>query len=84
METVAGWRGEINIPGLTQVRPDLLVQVAEGSLGAGTYSAIVVSVSGQSVSNFRRFCQSRSVLNSVMAEPVSFGEYGHENPRWTG
>ena len=37
VETVAGWRGEINIPGLTQVRPDLLVQVAEGSLGAGTY-----------------------------------------------
>ena len=37
VETVAGWRGEINIPGLTQVRPDLLVQVAEGPLGAGTY-----------------------------------------------
>ena len=27
---VAGWRGEINVPGLTQVRPDLLVQVREG------------------------------------------------------
>ena len=49
-----------------------------------TYHTIVVSVSGQNVSNFRRFCQSRSVLNSVMAEPVSFGEYSHENPRWTG
>ena len=35
---VAGWRGEINVPGLTQVRPDLLVQVSEGTLGAGTHS----------------------------------------------
>ena len=30
----AGWRGEVNVPGLTQVRPDLLVQVSEGALGA--------------------------------------------------
>ena len=35
---VAGWRGEINVPGLTQVRPDLLVQVSQGTLGAGTHS----------------------------------------------
>ena len=34
---VAGWRGEVNVPGLTQVRPDLLVQVSEGPLGAGAY-----------------------------------------------
>ena len=33
----AGWRGEANLPGLTQVRPDLLVQVNAGTLGAGTY-----------------------------------------------
>ena len=32
-EVVAGWRGEVNVPGLTQVRPDLLVQVSEGTLG---------------------------------------------------
>ena len=37
VETVAGWRGEVNVPGLTQVRPDLLVQVSEGTLGAGTH-----------------------------------------------
>ena len=36
-EVVAGWRGEVNVPGLTQVRPDLLVQVSEGTLGAGTH-----------------------------------------------
>ena len=36
-EVVAGWRGEINVPGLTQVRPDLLVQVSEGALGPGVH-----------------------------------------------
>ncbi len=34
---VAGWRGEINLPDVTQVRPDLLVPVADGPLGAGPY-----------------------------------------------
>ncbi|MXV79512.1 MAG: hypothetical protein F4X58_07605 [Chloroflexi bacterium] len=34
----AGWRGELNIPGLTQVRPDLLLLVAEGPFGAGPYA----------------------------------------------
>ena len=34
---VAGWRGEVNVPGLTQVRPDLLVQVSDGVLGAGAH-----------------------------------------------
>ena len=36
-EVVAGWRGEVNVPGLTQVRPDLLVPVSEGTLGSGTH-----------------------------------------------
>jgi len=34
---VAGWRGEVNVPGLTQVRPDLLVQVSSGALGTGVH-----------------------------------------------
>ena len=37
VEVVAGWRGEVNVPGLTQVRPDLLVQVSDGTLGTGTH-----------------------------------------------
>ena len=37
VETVAGWQGEVNVPGLTQVRPDLLVRVSEGTLGSGTH-----------------------------------------------
>ena len=36
-EVVAGWRGEVNVPGLTQVRPDLLLLVNEGPYGEGTY-----------------------------------------------
>ncbi len=37
VQAVAGWRGEVNIPGLTQVRPDLLALVAEGPFGEGAY-----------------------------------------------
>ena len=37
VDVVAGWRGEVNVPGLTQVRPDLLVQVNQGTLGGGTH-----------------------------------------------
>ncbi len=37
VEVVAGWRGEVNVPGLTQVRPDLLVPVAEGPFGGGAH-----------------------------------------------
>lgn len=33
----AGWRGEINVPGVTQIRPDLVVLVADGPLGGGAY-----------------------------------------------
>ena len=37
VDAVAGWRGEVNLPNLTQVRPDLLVPVSEGTLGAGAH-----------------------------------------------
>ena len=36
-EVVAGWRGEVNVPNLTQVRPDLLALVSEGPFGEGPY-----------------------------------------------
>ena len=35
---VAGWRGEVNVPDFTQVRPDLLVPVVAGPFGGGFYS----------------------------------------------
>ena len=34
---VAGWRGEVNVPSLTQVRPDLLVLVRDGPFGEGAH-----------------------------------------------
>ncbi len=37
VEAVAGWRDEANAPGLTSVRPDLLVMVNRGALGSGAY-----------------------------------------------
>ena len=53
VEVVAGWRGEVNVPGLTQVRPDLLVQVSGGALGAGVhcieFERTAVSASGSGV-----------------------------------
>ena len=32
-----GWRGEINVPSVTQIRPDLVVLVSNGPLGSGAY-----------------------------------------------
>ena len=37
VRAVAGWRGEVNVPNVTQVCPDLLVIVAEGPLGPGPH-----------------------------------------------
>ena len=34
---VAGWRGEVNVPDVTQVRPDLLAPVVAGPFGGGFY-----------------------------------------------
>lgn len=36
-----GWRGEVNVPGLTQLRPDLLVLVEEGPFGPGPHAVEV-------------------------------------------
>ena len=37
VQAVADWRGEVNVPSLTQIQPDLLVRVSQGTLGAGTH-----------------------------------------------
>ena len=37
VSAAAGWRGEINLPDVTQVRPDLLVPVRDGPFGPGAY-----------------------------------------------
>lgn len=33
----AGWRGEINLPDITQIKPDLVVLVSDGPFGSGAY-----------------------------------------------
>ena len=35
---VAGWRGEVNVPDVTQVRPDLLAPVVAGPFGGGFHA----------------------------------------------
>ena len=37
VEAFAGWRAGVNVPGLTQVRPDLVVLVQDGPLGGGPH-----------------------------------------------
>lgn len=37
VSAIAGWRGEINLPGITQIKPDLLVVASEGPFGSGPY-----------------------------------------------
>ena len=36
-QVFAGWRAEVNLPDITQVKPDLVVLVDEGPFGAGPY-----------------------------------------------
>ena len=36
VQAVAGWRGEVNVRGLTQMQPELLVRVNDRTLGPGT------------------------------------------------
>ena len=72
VEAVAGWRGEVNVPGLTQVRPDLLVQVSEGALGAGAYcieferSAISPYDANQKLGPYRRMATAGRPLPLLM------------------
>lgn len=37
VDVVAGWRAEVNVPGLTQVRPDLVALVSDGPFGEGAH-----------------------------------------------
>ena len=65
---VAGGRGEINASGLTQVRPDLSVQVSQGTLGVGTNSiefecqAVHPFQVEQNLSLYRRMAAARRPL----------------------
>ena len=83
VEAVAGWRGEVNVPGFTQVRPDLLVQVSEGPFGAGPYfieferSAVSPQDVAQKLGPYRRLAVSRPQPLLVVSET----QRGEENFR---
>ena len=76
---MAGWRGEVNVPGLTQVRPDLLVQVSAGTLGAGTHSieferySVTPSQVEHKLGPYRRMMASGRPLPLLMVSETSRG-----------
>ena len=76
---VAGWRGEVNVPGLTQVRPDLLVQVSEGTLGAGTHyieferSAVRPDRVAEKLGPYRRMAAAGRALPLLMVCETALG-----------
>ena len=77
---VAGWRGEVNVPGLTQVRPDLLVPVVEGPYGAGAYcteferSAVQRSEVAQKLAPYRRMAADGRPLPLLVVCETERGE----------
>ena len=89
VETIAGWRGEINVPGLTQVRPDLLLQVTGGALGAGTHCIEFErrAVSGWEVERkmgpYRRMASSGRPLSLLMVCETAQGQRSFRNAAGT-
>ena len=76
---VAGWRGEVNVPGLTQVRPDLLVQVRDGTLGAGAHfieferSAVVPILAEHKLGPYRRMAALGRPLPLLVVTETALG-----------
>ena len=84
VEAVARWRGEVNVPNLIQVRPDLLVQVSEGTLGGGTHcieferTAVRPDRVGKKLGPYRRMAATGRALPLLM---VCETERGRRNFR---
>ena len=74
VDVAAGWRGEMNVPGLTWVRPDLLVQVSEGALGAGAHcieferTAVAPQDVNHKLAPYRRMAAGRPLLLLMVCE----------------
>ena len=80
VSAVAGWRGEVNVPGLTQVRPDFLVQASAGTLGDGPYCieferrAVLPSQVAQKLGPYRKMAsKGRSMPLLVVCETALGG-----------
>ena len=80
VEAVAGWRGEINVPGFTQVRPDLLVQVSDGALGEGAHcieferTAVAPQEVNLKLGSYRRMAAAGRSLPLLMVCETGRGE----------
>ncbi len=82
VETVVGWRGEVDVPSLTQVRPDLLMQVSEGTLDAGTHyieferSAVRPERVAEKLGPYRRMAAAGRALPLLMVCETARGREG--------
>ena len=80
VQAVAGWRGEVNIPGLTQVRPDLLAPVGEGPFGEGTYCleferrAVLRRQAEEKLGPYRKMAGTGRALPLLMVCETDLGE----------
>ena len=80
VEAVAGWRGEMNVPSLTQVRPDLLVRVSDGALGTDAYcieferSAVAPQEVNLKLGSYRRMAAAGRPLPLLMVCETVRGE----------
>ena len=89
VQAVAGWRGEVNVPGLTQVRPDLLVQVSHGTPGAGTHCIVFErrAVSHREVERklgpYRRMAAAGRPLPLLMVCETAQGQWSFRNAAGT-
>ena len=89
VETVAGWRGEVNVPGLTQVRPDLLVQVSGGALGAGIHyieferTAVRPERVAEKLGPYRRMAAAGRALPLLMVCETALGRRNFRNAAGT-
>ena len=75
VKAIAGWRGELNLPDVTQIKPDLILLVADGPFGARPHcieyerSAVSPTEIARKLSTYRKSAASgRSVPVLVVCE----------------
>ena len=87
VKAFAGWRGEFNIPDITQIKPDLLVLVADGPFGTGPYcieyerAAVHLNAAARKLGTYRK---SAAVGQPVPVLVVCDTEYAAHNFIKTG
>ena len=88
---IGGWRGEINLPDITQVKPDLVVLVTEGPFGPGRHcveyerSAVAPNEAYRKLGTYRKCAAAgRTVPVLVVTDTAraafNFAEIGSDLP----